>query len=1143
MGERQQGLDWAMEGGKAARVLLVEGGENSGVVASLLRECRYDVAACTSGDATIELVDARPQDYDVVLADAADSGCLKLLQRCRANRLFPPVVVMSDQEGSAVVLEYLRLGAADYLLKPVRKNELNNLWQHAWRRFALSQGHADPASDPPPRTSTTAQGDEASRDTAAMTARGALTENGGEMMGADEASPGPHPGDRDTRAGYEGSDNHHHNNRDNHNNSSDNNEGGDHHQSSGGSGPGGAPGMSSDADIVVDHAEADTAAGECGAQQGRKAGTLGGKPMDAGRAAAAAETLPIRPRAGRTSLGAAPSLDVLDAVGASEEGGVKGGTRIDVRKQGRRDSGGLEAEEGGRRAGDTERTKSARGMFDGRKHGAAEDAQTVRKQARTSKADGTSGSKGAWRSPAHHQSQDSADETTSLHQGEEDEEDKQEQERRMGARSSKRLGASSGGGLPSSAPRNAGIVNTWTFPYACSSGEGWRATGAATSPNASGVHPGQGAPASLGHSETRSAFSRYGPAGCSIIGGGRQVRPIAVVPSQGVSGAVGPWGAVSPHLTKWSDQGKEGPVATGFGGGEACGDKGFRSIFSSPVADANACSGAGDGIGHGACSAFRSGSARRTSVEHGAAGGSMRTECADSNDSHEGPGRAAQGRAARSSGLGAAAGASRAGVAECAHGPSGAAVREDEDRGSGSGHSSAGNRDGSPGVVDKEAVEEMAAVPDGGYKARAAAAAAAASSPRIESGGSSHRRASDDGAASSRGRAQAASHNAGGDNKGPTGSAPQQDSVRSFSGGHWDGRHQVAIRAARPSDASDPRAAAGFDYRRSPLSSPVGWPPLSPPPGASHGGHMYGVYGHPGGSMVQAHPGGYMAGGPGMGPYQPQPAVAPQNGAGGPDACAMGKDGSMIRTPLHPVMGEASPMMSPSGGGGRAGGFQAAVGYPQDHPGRDGPSVSVSSSGITRSALAGSSSSDGETDISLARVRQQPQPNGFLKWAGATRIGAVHALEGDLHKPGRVPGGFGKPGAVRPDHSEGSMYGHGHEIGRTASGSHHYAGVSHSHVVTDSDNTGTATGLGSTSCDDISDSTAAATASALMSSQILDTAGSLIAQRKAALSKFLLKRKERCFDKKVRYQSRKRLAEQRPRVRGQFVRKDAEIHD
>ncbi|XP_028806727.1 two-component response regulator-like APRR5 isoform X2 [Neltuma alba] len=43
--------------------------------------------------------------------------------------------------------------------------------------------------------------------------------------------------------------------------------------------------------------------------------------------------------------------------------------------------------------------------------------------------------------------------------------------------------------------------------------------------------------------------------------------------------------------------------------------------------------------------------------------------------------------------------------------------------------------------------------------------------------------------------------------------------------------------------------------------------------------------------------------------------------------------------------------------------------------------------------------------------------------------------------------------------------------------------------------------------------------------------------REAALNKFRLKRKERCFEKKVRYESRKKLAEQRPRVKGQFVRK------
>ncbi|GLT37364.1 hypothetical protein SLA2020_116850 [Shorea laevis] len=46
-------------------------------------------------------------------------------------------------------------------------------------------------------------------------------------------------------------------------------------------------------------------------------------------------------------------------------------------------------------------------------------------------------------------------------------------------------------------------------------------------------------------------------------------------------------------------------------------------------------------------------------------------------------------------------------------------------------------------------------------------------------------------------------------------------------------------------------------------------------------------------------------------------------------------------------------------------------------------------------------------------------------------------------------------------------------------------------------------------------------------------------QREAALTKFHLKRKDRCYEKKVRYESRKKLAEQRPRVKGQFVRLSA----
>ncbi|CAL5191997.1 unnamed protein product [Lathyrus oleraceus] len=43
-------------------------------------------------------------------------------------------------------------------------------------------------------------------------------------------------------------------------------------------------------------------------------------------------------------------------------------------------------------------------------------------------------------------------------------------------------------------------------------------------------------------------------------------------------------------------------------------------------------------------------------------------------------------------------------------------------------------------------------------------------------------------------------------------------------------------------------------------------------------------------------------------------------------------------------------------------------------------------------------------------------------------------------------------------------------------------------------------------------------------------------QREAALLKFRLKRKDRCYDKKVQYESRKRQTDKRPRVKGQFVR-------
>lgn len=41
---------------------------------------------------------------------------------------------MSAQDEVSTVVKCLRLGAADYLVKPLRTNELLNLWTHMWRR-------------------------------------------------------------------------------------------------------------------------------------------------------------------------------------------------------------------------------------------------------------------------------------------------------------------------------------------------------------------------------------------------------------------------------------------------------------------------------------------------------------------------------------------------------------------------------------------------------------------------------------------------------------------------------------------------------------------------------------------------------------------------------------------------------------------------------------------------------------------------------------------------------------------------------------------------------------------------------------------------------------------------------------------------
>ncbi|KAE8676945.1 hypothetical protein F3Y22_tig00111566pilonHSYRG00142 [Hibiscus syriacus] len=81
----------------------------------------------------------RYQLHDFVLLAEVDlpmskgMNLLKYIMRNKDLRRIP-VIMMSARDEVSIVVKCLRLGAADYLVKPLRTNELLNLWTHMWRR-------------------------------------------------------------------------------------------------------------------------------------------------------------------------------------------------------------------------------------------------------------------------------------------------------------------------------------------------------------------------------------------------------------------------------------------------------------------------------------------------------------------------------------------------------------------------------------------------------------------------------------------------------------------------------------------------------------------------------------------------------------------------------------------------------------------------------------------------------------------------------------------------------------------------------------------------------------------------------------------------------------------------------------------------
>lgn len=122
-------------------VLLVEDDECTlRLVEALLRKCNYEVSSARNGREALDFLQACGDDRrpDLILTDILMpevSGMELMCEVFQDERWSSvPVIVMSSEQSQEFVMRAFEAGARDYLIKPVRRNELTTLWQHVWRK-------------------------------------------------------------------------------------------------------------------------------------------------------------------------------------------------------------------------------------------------------------------------------------------------------------------------------------------------------------------------------------------------------------------------------------------------------------------------------------------------------------------------------------------------------------------------------------------------------------------------------------------------------------------------------------------------------------------------------------------------------------------------------------------------------------------------------------------------------------------------------------------------------------------------------------------------------------------------------------------------------------------------------------------------
>nr|XP_043621705.1 two-component response regulator ARR12-like [Erigeron canadensis] len=105
------------------------------VLDGLLRKCQYHVTTTNEAITALKMLRENRSRFDLIISDVCmpDMDGFKLLELVGLE-MDLPVIMLSGNSDPKLVMKGVTHGACDYLVKPVRLEELRNIWQHVIRR-------------------------------------------------------------------------------------------------------------------------------------------------------------------------------------------------------------------------------------------------------------------------------------------------------------------------------------------------------------------------------------------------------------------------------------------------------------------------------------------------------------------------------------------------------------------------------------------------------------------------------------------------------------------------------------------------------------------------------------------------------------------------------------------------------------------------------------------------------------------------------------------------------------------------------------------------------------------------------------------------------------------------------------------------